>query len=67
MKTLTLILAATAGLMLAAPAFANDQTAGQSNAQLVRADTAAQIADTDLSSAKKKKRKAVTNRSSWGG
>jgi hypothetical protein len=62
-----ILLAAATSLILATPAFTHERTVGQNSPQLVSADTSGSIADTDVSSAKKKKKKAVTSRSSWGG
>lgn len=71
MKTLILVLAVAAGLGLAVPAFATDKTsAGQSSAQVVRADPNTAAAYTDISAQErkaKKKKKGTTSRSSWGG
>jgi hypothetical protein len=72
MRTPSLLLAAAACVVFAAPAFATSTTAaGLSGPQIVRADTSGQAFSTDISAqekkAKKKKKKGTTSRSSWGG
>jgi hypothetical protein len=67
MRKLTLILAAAGCVGLATPAIATEKSfSGQSTPQVICMDLNAKSAISEFS-AQKKKKKAATSRSSWGG
>jgi hypothetical protein len=69
MRKFTLVLATLSCAGLVTPAFANERGFGSSSGHAAKAEMSekGKVAIDEASAAKKKKKKPVANRSSWGG